>query len=545
MARSTRFAALAQIARGRQGAQPRALSRAEFTRALLATSAGALLAPQLVSCAAQPAAASSRRIAIVGAGIAGLTAALHLHDAGLGATVYESSDRIGGRMHSESGYWSQGQHTEWCGAMIDSRHLHMHALARRFGLPLIDTYAAMPDKSRDTSFFAGRYYPMHQADRDFAPVYRVLKEQLGKIGATTTYDRATPEARRLDAMSARDWIAQYVPGGLGSQMGRLIADAYWNENGAPLEQQSALNIVYMLGIQHEYERDGEMSVLGYSDQRYIIAGGNQRLPLAIAHYLPAGSVRMQHRLSAIRKLSGGTYELRFETPSGPVKELADRVVIAIPFIVLRGVDFSAAGFDARKTRAINELGYGIHSKLHVQFNGRPWAGRGPWPDPPDGQIWTDLGFQCSVDFSLGQPGNDGIVEFFTAGAQGLTDTPATPYAFADQSPAVGRHVRKYLAMLESVWPGSAKAFNGKATFGNAQVDPNILASYSTWLVGQYTGFAGYEAAVQGGVHFAGEHTSVEYQGFMEGGAASGTRAAGEILADYGIHVRAASSALSG
>jgi monoamine oxidase len=58
-------------------------------------------------------------------------------------------------------------------------------------------------------------------------------------------------------------------------------------------------------------------------------------------------------------------------------------------------------------------------------------------------------------------------------------------------------------------------------------------------VGQYTGIAGYERVRQGRVHFAGEHCSVEYQGFMEGGAASGTAVAREILADYGVRMRAA------
>ena len=509
-------------------------TRAEFTRLLLGASATALLAPHFTACSGRTSGAQPR-IAIVGAGIAGLTAALHLHDAGYPATVYESSNRIGGRMHSEWNYWSDGQHTEWCGAMVDSKHAHMHALARRFGLPLVDTFAAMPDGSRDTSYFQGRYYAMRDADRDFAPVYRVLQKQLGAIGATTTYDRATPLARRLDAMSMRDWIAQYVPGGLGSRMGRLIADAYWNENGVEIERQSALNLVYMLGVQPEYARDGRMNVLGYSDQRYFIAGGNQRLPLAIARSLPQGSVQLGHRLLSIARRPGGGYDLRFSGPGGSaVKVQADRVLLAIPFIVLRGLDFAGAGFDARKTRAINELGYGIHSKLHVQFDGRPWTGKGPWPDPADGQIWTDLGFQCSVDFTFGQRGKSGIVEFFTAGAQGLTDMPSTPYSYSHDSPAVRRHVASYLAMLERVWPGTAKAYNGRATLGNAQVDPNILASYSAWLVGQYTSFAGYERVRQDNVHFAGEHCSVEHQGFMEGGAQTGAQAAREILADYGV-----------
>jgi len=515
-------------------------TRAQFARTLLGASAGALLAPSLSACGAVSRAAGRERIAIVGAGIAGLTAALHLHDAGIASTVYESADRVGGRMHSERGYWNDGQHTEWCGAMIDSKHAHIRALARRFNLRLIDTYAAMPPHARDTSYFAGRYYPMARADVDFAPVYRVLREQLRKIGPQTTYDSATPFAHTLDNTSMTAWIDRYVPGGRNSQLGRLIADAYWNEYGVDMDRQSSLNLVYMLGVQDEYgPHGGQLNVLGYSDQRYTMAAGTQRLPEAIAASLPHGSVKLRHRMTQIRKRRDGTYELRFETPHGAVKEYADGVVLAMSFMVLRGLDFSGAGFDARKTRAIGELGYGYHTKLHVQFDARPWMRKGRWPEPADGQIWTDLGFQCSVDFTLGQPGKSGIVEFFTTGAPGLIDMPPTPYTFASQSPAVDRHVRRFLGQVDRVWPGTAKHYNGKATLGNAQVDPNILASYSTWLVGQYTTIAGYEGVRQGRVHFAGEHCSVAYQGFMEGGAQSGAAAAREILADYGLRARAA------
>ncbi|HLI95401.1 MAG TPA: NAD(P)/FAD-dependent oxidoreductase [Candidatus Baltobacteraceae bacterium] len=516
-------------------------TRGEFTKTLLGASAGALLAPALSACGAASRAAGRERIAIVGAGIAGLTAALHLHDAGVESTVYESADRVGGRMHSERGYWNDGQSTEWCGAMIDTKHAHIRALARRFGLRLIDTFAAMLPRSRDTSYFADRYYPMSQADRDFAPVYRVLREQLHGIGPETTYDSATPLARKLDAMSMAAWIERYVPGGLHSQFGRLISDAYWNEYGVDTNQQSALNLVYMLGLQDNYgPHGGQLNVLGYSDQRFTMYGGVAQLPQALAASLPRGSVKMRHRLTAIRKRSDGAYELRFETPNGTIEEYADRVVLAMSFMVLRGLDFSGANFDARKIRAINELGYGYHSKLHVQFTGRPWLRKGPWPEPVDGQIWTDLGFQCSVDFTLGQAGKSGIVEFFTTGADGLVDMPPTPYTYASQSPVVDRHVRRFLAQLERVWPGTSRYYSGKATLGNAQVDPNILASYSTWLVGQYTTIAGYERVRQGRVHFAGEHCSVAYQGFMEGGAETGAAAANEILRDYGIRVRAAS-----
>lgn len=477
------------------------------------------------------------RIVIVGAGIAGLVTAMRLRDAGIDAVVYESSARVGGRMHSERRYWNDAQHTEWCGAMVDSTHENMHELASRFHLRLLDTYAGRPRNARDTCFLAGRYYPMTQADRDFAQIYPILQAQLAKVDPETTYANATPTARRLDAMSMRDWIERYVPGGLNRRLGRLIEQAYRNEYGREIEELSALNLVLQLGQQRAYSANREMNVLGYSDQRYILADGSQALPEAIARSLPAGSVLLERRLLGVRKSAGGAYELRFEHRGAHETVTAERVVLAIPFIALRAVDYAGANFDSAKVNAIENLGYGYHTKLHLQFSRRAWMRAAhPWPEPTTGQIWTTLRVQSALDFSLGQRGSDGLIEVFTAAGPAMVDTPPIPYARIGDAPAVQHHVNDFFNQLERIWPGVAGAWNGKATFGNAQADPNILASYSCWLVGQCTTIAGHEARRQGRIHFAGEHTSVAYQGFMEGGAESGFRAAGEIFADYGVMV---------
>ncbi len=475
------------------------------------------------------------RIVIVGAGIAGLVTAMHLRDFGIEATIYESSSRVGGRMHSERAYWNDGQHTEWCGAMVDSTHATIRTLARRFSLALLDTHAAWPRRARDTCYIGGSYYAMADADRDFAKIYPILQNQLAHVNSTTTYANATPTARRLDLMSMRDWIVRYVPGGLASPLGRLIAEAYRNEYGREIEELSALNLVLQLGQQTTFAQDRRLNVLGYSDQRYILARGSQALPEAIAAHLPSGSIRFGYRLEALRRRAGGTYELRFRRDGVSESVYADRIVLAIPFIALRAVDYSGANFDSAKANAIENLGYGYHTKLHLQFNKRAWMRPvHPWPEPTTGQIWTTLRIQSALDYSLGQHGADGLIEVFTGGAPALVNTPAMPYARVGDSAAVEWHVRQFFTQLDAIWPGVSATWNGKATFGNAQADPNILASYSCWLVGQCTTIAGHEARAQGGVHFAGEHTSVEYQGFMEGGAQSGLRAADEILAGYGI-----------
>jgi monoamine oxidase len=510
------------------------LIRRDFVRGVSAAAFGAAAIPRFAALGSSQA-RGIERIVIVGAGIAGLVTARHLRDAGIGATVYESSSRVGGRMHSERNYWNDGQHTEWCGAMVDSTHLNVQRLARRFDQGLLDTHAAWPRGARDTCYLDGRYYSMADADRDFAKIYPILKAQLDALPPTTTYESANGSARHLDAMSMRDWIERYVPGGLGSRLGRLISESYRNEYGRETDELSALNLVQQLGAQKHYAERHEMNVLGYSDQRYILANGSQALPEAIASSLPAGSIRFGRRLAGVRRAANGSYELRFDNHGSAETVNADRVVLAIPFIALRAIDYSGAGFDSAKANAIENLGYGYHTKLHLQFDRRAWMRAShPWPDPTTGQIWTTLRVQSALDYSLGQHGSDGLIEVFTAAGPAMLDTPPMPYARIGDAEAVEWHVRDFFEQLDAIWPGVSSTWNGKATFGNAQADPNILASYSCWLVGQCTTIAGHEAMRQGRVHFAGEHTSVEYQGFMEGGAASGLRAADEILSDYRI-----------
>lgn len=246
------------------------MKRRDFVVKLGVAALGSAAVPEFAACATS-AARDRERVAIVGAGIAGLVTALRLRDAGIDAIVYESASRVGGRMHSERRYWAQGQHTEWCGAMVDSLHLNIRGLARRFNLRLLDTYAARPPGARDTCYLDGRYYPMTEADRDFAKIYPILQAQLARVDPLTTYATATPTARRLDAMSMREWIERYVPSGLDGQLGRLIAQSYRNEYGREIEELSALNLVMQLGQQRWYAQNHELNVLGYSDQRYILS----------------------------------------------------------------------------------------------------------------------------------------------------------------------------------------------------------------------------------------------------------------------------------
>jgi monoamine oxidase len=190
------------------------LKRAGMTGAAVAVAGTALLS--------RPAnAATAPRIAIVGGGIAGLTAALTLADAGVTSTVYEASpDRIGGRMHSDrSGYWSNGQISEFCGELIDSDHVTVRHLAQRFRLATADLVAAQPNGSTDTNWFLGGYYSTTQADKDFQPIHNILQGQVQATGYPTTYALHNDAGAAFDEMTVYDWIEQYVPGGTGHGWG--------------------------------------------------------------------------------------------------------------------------------------------------------------------------------------------------------------------------------------------------------------------------------------------------------------------------------------
>ena len=92
-----------------------------------------------------------------------------------------------------------------------------------------------------------------------------------------------------------------------------------------------------------------------------------------------------------------------------------------------------------------------------------------------------------------------------------------------------RAARTGLAQMEPVFPAPARSGTARRRCPLPHTSPFFNCSYSYWRVGQYQRFAGYEAVPQDGVLFTGEHTSINFQGFMEGGAAEGQRAAREVL----------------
>jgi monoamine oxidase len=414
-------------------------------------------------------------------------------------------------MFSNTTFWG-GQVSEWCGEFINTSHTVVLGLAARFNLQLEDVVAAQPKGSRPSNWFHGQYYLPPEIKQGLEEVFPTLHRQKEAAGYPTLYNHYNSAGYALDHISVHEWIERHVPGGHTSDIGQLIDVAVTTEYGMQTSQQSALNLVYY----------------AVGDERYHIAVGNQALPMAIASSLPAGSIQLGWSLAVVAANPDGTVALTFQTPGGSEQVTFDQVILALPFSVLRKLDYSQAGFDPLKITAITQLGYGANSKLHLQFDDRYWNGQGPW-GVGNGFIFTDLHFQSSWDASRAQAGANGLLVDYTGGAQGASYNPPTPYSTSKSSPLTEQFAQQCLAQLEGPWPGITRHYTGLATLSYPTGDPNKLGSYSCWKVGQYTQFSGYEKVAQGNIHFAGEHCSVNFQGYMEGGAREGIRAAYEIV----------------
>jgi monoamine oxidase len=168
------------------------------------------------------------------------------------------------------------------------------------------------------------------------------------------------------------------------------------------------------------------------------------------------------------------------------------------------------------------------SKLNMQFGSRPWRGTGAWPGVSAGDCFTDMDFQQTWDTTKVQPGTGGILIQYGGGTLARSLTPAGPFDF-ETDPYVRDLAVRYLGQIDRVYPGTTAAWTGRAQLSAWHKNPYSLGAYSYWPVGYLHRYAGYEGTPQGNVHIGGEHCSYDFQGYMNGGATEGERAAREVI----------------
>jgi monoamine oxidase len=311
-------------------------------------------------------------------------------------------------------------------------------------------------------------------------------------------------------MSIADYLAAYCPGGATSKLAQLLDVAYNIEYGGDTSQQSALNMLYLLG----YQGPGNMRIFGKSNEKFHVQGGNDQVTLALASKVGA-ALTYGSELIAVARNADGTTKLTFRQGTTTRVVTADRTILALPFSILRSsVDTSKAGFNTVKAQAIAELGMGTNAKLNVGFSRRLWRDQGL-----NGETYADTGYQNTWEVSRAQAGASGILVQYTGGTIGTTFGTGTPQSLT----------KRFLPQIEPVIPGITKAWDGRATVDSWKDYPWTKGSYSYWKVGQYTRFSGAESEISGTIHFAGEHTSQDFQGYLNGAVDTGQRAAAEVL----------------
>lgn len=489
-------------------------SRRRFLRASVTTlaslgGAGLLNIPQTpVAQATSLVGRSGRvapRIAIVGAGIAGLNAAYTLQQAGYYADIYEASQRTGGRIFSVQDRLGPGLTTEFGGEFIDSNHTEMLALVQDFGLELADFQGpSEADLIPETYFFGGQHYTEQQVVEAFVPLAPQIERDYE--AAIRAFDEGDGPVE-LDHLS----IAAYLDRiGASGWVRELLEVAYTTEYGLPIDQQSSLNLIFLIGTD---VADGTFEIFGESDERYAVKGGNQRITDALAHRVKE-QIHFAHRLEAIRR-RGDAYRLTFAGPNGSAVDIiADFVILCIPFTVLRSVELQLA-LPRFKRRVINQLDYGTNAKLILGFSERVWRQQGF-----GGTFFTDEPFQGGWDSSRQQGNEQGSLTLYLGGQPGLD---------------VGRgrqrrQAQRFLPGIDQIFPGAAQAYNGIVKRFHWPSAPLYQGSYACYTVGQWTTIAGSEITPVDNLFFAGEHCSEDFQGYMNGGAETGRWVAKRLLA---------------
>jgi monoamine oxidase len=476
---------------------------------------------------------AAQNVVIVGAGIAGLGCAYSLWDRhGIHADVYEYNTIPGGRIRTLRDYFADGQIVEEHAEFINPEHTATLALARSFGLALDnrDKYPAGTHPSAETMRFDGRDWPQASLAQDW---HDWGWELFHKAAFTTApwpvlYDSDyTPGALRFDRMSVTEWIDAFIPGGASSDFGSLCISAALDEFGGPADEISALNLVYLLGQDDSAPSGFQPKLtpaLGGADEKWHIQGGNDQLITGLIERLPAETVNLGQQLMALRTASSGGYSCTFQSGATTRDVMADHVVLALPFTTLRLVDLAgvADAIAPLHMTAINEEPLGTNSKFFAQFTSRVWNA-----DDATGNAYCGGVVQGAWDASLHQPGQAGILAALPGG-----DIGSQWGSRFGLSTYLGRPpetmVEVYLDQYEKLFPGCKGAYNSRSYYVWSPGDPHILGAYSYLKVGQFTGFNGIQGQREDNLHFAGEQTSIDFQGYIEGGLRSGYRCADEV-----------------
>jgi monoamine oxidase len=439
----------------------------------------------------------ARRIIILGAGIAGLTAGLKLREWGYQVTLLEARNRPGGRVHTLREPFADGLHAEAGAARIPSTHALTLEYIRRYKLALDPFF---PEGGAQVFLWRGKRLvvpPGGEPDLAHLDVNFTAAERAVGFGGLTKlhFEKVRNE---VGALQQTDWPFPKM-----SRYKDITFAEFLRRQGASSDAIEYLS----QGFEDDSLLDFAHDAVSHAvPELWKIRGGNDLLPRAMAAEL-SGQIRYG---AAVRQIATSDTGVRVSYTSAGTQqqETADRVVCTIPFTVLRDIEIRP-GWSRAKAEAINKLNMGAVARVFVQTRSRFWERQGlngfASVDQPM-ELWSP---------SHNQPGSHGILMTY------MYERLAREYSGLEPQAQIDRT----LELLETVHPGVRREVETATTCSWIN-DPYSRGAYLLAKPGQFE-LLPHVATPEARVHFAGEHTS-PWPGWIQGALHSGLRAAGEI-----------------
>jgi len=448
---------------------------------------------------------AARRVIVVGAGMAGLAAALHARDAGWSVVVLEARSRVGGRVHTQYGGagdvpFDEGLRAELGGESIDDGHTALLGLLRRFGIPTERRPGSTSDRAgRGRYRHRGRTYTFGELMglRRGAVLSDFLRidDALMRLVEASHVDPEHPETARgaaeLDGQSFAAWLDTL----------HLAAEARFVADHANTSLYNAeLTDLSMLFVAQQVAATA--GIPDSASETMRVAGGNATLPKAIGAEL-GNALIVDAPVTAVRtRIDGVTVVARNQEYFGA------HVIVAMPPPPLRNVRFDPPLPD-RLATAINGLDLGAATKVVNQFDSAFWRA-----DGQSGFSLSDLTYRVSWDAADSYDAPAGLLTTYTTADNGRT------LAALDDRTRIDR-VR---AQLAEVFPESTERLSGPAVTVAWTEEPFTGGGYAVYRPGQVVSCWDPLRAGTDRVHFAGEHLEAP-AGYIESAVRSGIRAA--------------------
>ena len=441
-------------------------------------------------------------LVVVGAGLAGLSAARAAVAAGVEVLVVEARERVGGRVLNED--IGDGNVVEVGAQWIGPTQDRLAALAAQLGVGTFPTYATgqnVIEYSGSLRRYTGaipRINPLVLLDVERA------QRRLDKLAKRVPLDAPweAPNAARLDGQTAATWMRRNLATRPGRMLLELAIEAVW---AAQPEDISLLHILFYIhsagGLDMLFDTEG-----GAQQDRFV--GGSQLVPIRVAEQLPEERLILG---APVRKLRHGSHGVTVEAEGATVR--AKRAILAIaPTLAGRiSYDPPLSGFRDQLTQ---RMPLGTVVKCMAIYDEPFWRNEGL-----SGQGTSDTG-PAKLTFDNSPPdGSPGVLLGFLEGRR------------ARELGRLGAQERR-----AAVVAGFARLFGARAARPDAYVER--LWAEEEWSRGCYgchmpTGtWTAYGPALRepvGSIHWAGAEYSTVWNGYMDGAVRSGELAAAQAL----------------